>query len=110
MFTCPAARRRRRRCCTGSSNCRRRFAARTPSRAENMTRLDTLQASLESVLGSRIKTLVRDRGELTLTVRADDYLAVAKTLRDDASLKFEQLVDLCGVDYSSYKDEPWDGP
>jgi NADH-quinone oxidoreductase subunit C len=74
-----------------------------------MTRLDTLQASLESVLGSRIKTLVRDRGELTLTVRADDYLAVAKTLRDDASLKFEQLIDLCGVDYSSYKDEPRDG-
>ncbi len=74
-----------------------------------MTRLDTLQASLESVLGSRIKTLVRDRGELTLTVRADDYLAVAKTLRDDAALKFEQLIDLCGVDYSSYKDEPRDG-
>ena len=31
-------------------------------------------------------------------------------LRDDADLKFEQNVDLCGVDYSSYKDQPWEGP
>ena len=75
-----------------------------------MTRLDTLQAALESVLGSKLKKLVRDRGEITVTVREEDYLAVAKTLRDDASLKFEQLIDLCGVDYSTYRDEPWDGP
>jgi NADH-quinone oxidoreductase subunit C len=75
-----------------------------------MTRLDNLQAALESVLGGRIKTLVRDRGEITLTVAADAYLDVAKTLRDDPALRFEQLLDLCGVDYSSYKDEPWEGP
>jgi NADH-quinone oxidoreductase subunit C len=73
-------------------------------------RLDTLQAALGTVLGDKIKTLVRDRGELTLTVTASDYLAVAKRLRDDPALKFEQLVDLCGVDYSSYKDRPWEGP
>jgi len=35
---------------------------------------------------------------------------VATQLRDDATLGFEQLIDLCGVDYSSYKDMPWDGP
>jgi NADH-quinone oxidoreductase subunit C len=35
---------------------------------------------------------------------------VAKQLRDDKTLGFEQLIDLCGVDYSSYKDMPWDGP
>ena len=75
-----------------------------------MSRLDTLQAALEAVLGPKIKKLVRDRGEITVTVREEDYLAVAKTLRDDASLKFEQLIDLCGVDYSTYRDEPWDGP
>jgi NADH-quinone oxidoreductase subunit C len=75
-----------------------------------MTRLDTLQSALESVLGARLKKLVRDRGELTITVSADDYVAVAKTLRDEPSLRFEQLLDLCGLDYSSYKDEPWDGP
>ena len=74
-----------------------------------MTRLDTLQAALESVLGTRIKSLTRDRGELTLTVTAADYLATAQTLRDDPALRFEQLIDLCGVDYSSYKDQPRDG-
>ncbi|HJV63387.1 MAG TPA: NADH-quinone oxidoreductase subunit C [Albitalea sp.] len=75
-----------------------------------MTRLDTLQAALESTLGSKIKKLVRDRGEITVTVGADDYLGVAKTLRDEPSLHFEQLIDLCGVDFSSYRDQPWEGP
>ena len=73
-------------------------------------RLDMLQAALEGVLGDKIKTFKRDRGEITITVSSADYLGVAKTLRDDASLKFETLIDLCGLDYSSYKDQPWDGP
>lgn len=73
-------------------------------------RLDMLQAALEGVLGDKIKTFKRERGEITVTVSAADYLNVATTLRDDASLKFEQLIDLCGLDYSSYKDQPWDGP
>jgi NADH-quinone oxidoreductase subunit C len=71
--------------------------------------LDTLQAALEKVLGDRLKALVLDRGELTLTVKAADYLAAALQLRDDPALKFEQLIDVCGVDYSSYKDRPWEG-
>jgi len=73
-------------------------------------RLDALQAALAAVLGDRIKTLSRERGEITVTVAAADLLAVALLLRDDPALKFEQLVDLCGVDYSAYKDRPWDGP
>jgi NADH-quinone oxidoreductase subunit C len=75
----------------------------------SLTRLQTLQAAVESALGARVKKLVADRGELTLTVTQDDYLASALILRDDASLKFEQLIDVCGVDYSSYKDQDWDG-
>ena len=74
-----------------------------------MSQLDTLQAALESALGARLKTLVRDRGEITVTVGAADYLAAATVLRDHAELKFEQLIDLCGVDYSSWKDRPWEG-
>jgi len=73
------------------------------------SKLDTLQAALESVLGGRLKTLVRERGEIAITVAAADYLDAAHALRDHADLKFEQLIDLCGVDYSSYKDRPWDG-
>ena len=71
-----------------------------------MSRLDTLQSALEGALGDRIKALVRDRGEITITVSGKDYLDVATRLRDEASLHFEQLMDLCGVDYSTYRDEP----
>jgi NADH-quinone oxidoreductase subunit C len=76
-------------------------------------KLDTLQAALHSVLtavvGGAPLQLVRDRGELTLTVAAEHYLQVARTLRDHELLKFEQLMDLCGVDYAHYKDEAWGG-
>ena len=73
-------------------------------------RLDRLQAALEAAFGGQIKAFKRERGEITLTVNAADYLAVAKRLRDNPALKFEQLIDLCGLDYSSYKDQAWDGP
>jgi NADH-quinone oxidoreductase subunit C len=73
-------------------------------------RLDNLQAALENVLGGRLRSLVRARGEITITVAAGDYLDVARTLRDDPALKFEQLIDLCGVDYSTWQDRPWEGP
>ena len=72
-------------------------------------RLDKLEAALQTVLGDRIKTFKRDRGEITISVTAANYLGVAQTLRDDPTLKFEQLIDLCGLDYSSYKDQAWDG-
>ena len=74
-----------------------------------MSRLDTLQTALESALGARLKNIARDRGEITLTVAAADYTDTALILRDHADLKFEQLIDICGVDYSAYKDQPWEG-
>jgi NADH-quinone oxidoreductase subunit C len=72
-------------------------------------KLDTLQAALERILGDRVARLVRARGELTITVKAGDYFAVCKTLRDHPDLAFEQLIDLCGVDYSTYRDGEYDG-
>ena len=72
-------------------------------------RLDQLQAALQAALGDKIKTFKRERGEITITVTAANYLAVAATLRDNTTLKFEQLLDLCGIDFSSWKDQPWDG-
>ena len=74
-----------------------------------MSKLDTLQEALVAGLGDKVRKLDRAIGELTLTVAAADYLEVATTLRDRPELQFEQLIDLCGVDYSSYKDRPWDG-
>ncbi len=67
-------------------------------------KLDTLQAALQTVLGDKVKRLDKALGELTLTVSAADYLEVARTLRDHVDLRFEQLQDLCGMDYSTYKD------
>ena len=75
-----------------------------------MSKLDTLQAALESALGARLHKLVRDRGEITVTVSAIDYPEAARTLRDHPDLRFEQLIDLCGVDYANWKDQPWEGP
>ena len=74
-----------------------------------MAKLETLKAALEKVLGKRVQKLIEATGELTLIVKADDYLEAARILRDDPTLCFEQLIDLCGVDYSEYGDGAWDG-
>ncbi len=66
--------------------------------------IQTLEAALHEVLGDKVKLLESALGELTLTVSAADYHGVCQTLRDDARLGFEQLMDLCGLDYASYKD------
>jgi NADH-quinone oxidoreductase subunit C len=66
--------------------------------------IQTLEAALHEVLGDKIQRLDSALGELTLTVAPANYHAVAQILRDDARLGFEQLVDLCGLDYSQYKD------
>jgi NADH-quinone oxidoreductase subunit C len=47
---------------------------------------------------------------LTIVVKADDFLDIAKRLRDDRALGFEQLIDLAGVDYQTYGDGAYDGP
>jgi len=49
-------------------------------------------------------------GELTAEVKAPQYLETCALLRDDPSVKFEQLVDLCGIDYAAYADKPREGP
>lgn len=74
------------------------------------TKLETLKAALESALGERIAHLVEALGQLTLTVKVEDYLKVTQTLRDNSSLRFEQLSDLAGVDYSTYGEGAYEGP
>lgn len=72
-------------------------------------KLDRLCQNLREVLGERVATLTVDRGEVMLEVAAADYLAVATTLRDHADLRFEQAMDLCGVDYASYGEVAFTG-
>jgi NADH-quinone oxidoreductase subunit C len=77
--------------------------SRTPATAEQ------IGATVASVLGDKLKSIKIALGEVTVTVGAADYLACATLLRDSAGCKFEQLVDLCGIDYSEYKDGQYDG-
>ncbi len=73
-----------------------------------MADISKLQAALIGALGEQL-VLHTALGEITLECAAADYHAVMQTLRDHAELHFEQLIDLCGVDYSTYKNEVWDG-
>jgi NADH-quinone oxidoreductase subunit C len=66
------------------------------------TRLESLRDALLAQFGERIRTATLELGELTLEVGAADYHAIALELRDSAEYPFEQLIDLCGVDYSSH--------
>ncbi len=69
-------------------------------------KLQRLLDALNSTLGERIASLTEALGELTLEVKAADYRAVAEVLRDSETLGFEQLIDLCGMDYSTYGERP----
>jgi NADH-quinone oxidoreductase subunit C len=63
---------------------------------------DTLRDTVATVLGDKVRHIAVRHGEVTLEVRPADYLAVATLLRDAPGCRFEQLIDLCGVDYSEY--------
>src|SRR5882672_10177258 len=67
-------------------------------------KLQRLHDAAKNALGPWIVSLDERLGELTLVVKASDYREAARTLRDHPDLRFEQLVDLCGVDYSTYGD------
>ena len=73
------------------------------------TKLETLEAALRNALGDHISGLTVALGEITVVVKASSYLAAMRTLRDHADLRFDELIDLCGVDYSTYRDGEWDG-
>jgi NADH-quinone oxidoreductase subunit C len=74
------------------------------------SKLETLKANLEAAFSGRLLSVTEAIGELTIVVSAKEYQDIATRLRDDSSLRFEQLVDLCGVDYQTYGDGAYDGP
>lgn len=71
---------------------------------------EVLQQTIANVLGEKAQSIVIALGEVTVTVAAADYLAVAQILRDTPACCFEQMIDLCGVDYSDYKGVGCNGP
>lgn len=72
-------------------------------------KLDQLLSDLQATLGDKITKHVVALGEITIECKAADYLSVCKALRDSPNLKFEQLIDLSGVDYQTYGDGAYDG-
>ena len=72
------------------------------------THLETLETALRNALGESA-SITLALGEVTLVLKAADYLGAMTVLRDDAALRFEQLIDLAGVDYQTYGEGTWDG-
>jgi NADH-quinone oxidoreductase subunit C len=72
-------------------------------------KLEVLSQNLQKHFGDKLKTLTLALGEVTIEVSAADYLAVMGVLRDEPELCFEELIDLCGVDYSTYGEGAWQG-
>ncbi|MCS4533924.1 NADH-quinone oxidoreductase subunit C [Neisseria montereyensis] len=64
---------------------------------------------VQNLLGDKADKVTLALDEITVECRAENYFEIMKTLRDNEQAHFESLVDLCGVDYSAYKNEPWEG-
>jgi len=67
------------------------------------TRLETLSAALQTALGDKLVSATTALGEVTVVLKAEQLLAAGAILRDAPELAFEQLIDLCGVDYQEYQ-------
>jgi NADH-quinone oxidoreductase subunit C len=71
--------------------------------------LITLRDHLSGLLGDKLVSVQDKLEELTVVVKAVDLLSVMSLLRDAEKLRFEQMIDLCGMDYSEYGDGAWEG-
>ena len=72
------------------------------------TRIQQLSDSLQQAFGATLQSNTVAFKEATIEVSAKDLLNVCKTLRDDQQFAFEQLIDVCGVDYSEFGSTEWD--
>ncbi len=70
---------------------------------------EVLKNTISAALGSYVKDIAVALGEVTVVVEAENYLAAAQLLRNSSDCQFEQMMDLCGVDYSEYKDGAYEG-
>jgi NADH-quinone oxidoreductase subunit C len=78
------------------------------------TKLESLSIRLQDILGDALVQRIERLGELMLIVKPQAYVAAMRTLRDHPDCRFEQLIDLCGMDYSGYGDDgsgdsAWEG-
>lgn len=74
-----------------------------------MSLSEELKATVEHTLGDLASSVSVALGEVTVVVSAANYLKAATLLRDEPQLRYDTLIDLCGVDYSTYGDGTWQG-
>ena len=77
--------------------------------SENSVHPQATLRAVEAALGARVRHIALALGEVTVVVDAAHYLQAAELLRDAAGCRFEQLLDLCAVDYSTYGDGAYEG-
>lgn len=70
---------------------------------------EALRDVIVQSLGDRILRCVVRLGEVTVILKSEHYLEAMTILRDAPGCRFEQLIDICGVDYSAYRDGLWEG-
>ena len=71
---------------------------------------EAVRDAVAAALGDKVKRIDLKHGEVTVVVTAQNYLEAARILKDAPACRFEQLLDLCGVDYAEYRMGEWDGP
>ncbi len=71
------------------------------------SKVQQLSEALQRAFGARLVSNVVAAGEVTIEVSATELIAVCQQLRDDTAFGFEQLIDVCGVDYSEYGSAEW---
>jgi len=75
-----------------------------------MSRAEALASALREALGDKVREVLVALGEVTIVIDGADHLSVARVLRDDARFDFAQLIDLAGIDYSSFGETGSEGP
>jgi len=77
--------------------------------SEFAVRPEAIQDAVVAALGDKLRRIDIALGEVTVQVAPADYLAAMQSLRDAPGCRFDQLIDLCGMDYSAYRDGLWEG-
>jgi NADH-quinone oxidoreductase subunit C len=77
--------------------------------SEFAVRPEAIQDAVIAALGDKLRRIDIALGEVTVHVAPADYLAAMQTLLEAPGCRFDQLIDLCGMDYSAYRDGLWDG-
>jgi NADH-quinone oxidoreductase subunit C len=93
----------------GLKHCTTRNTIKGPGTAVSDSQAEKWLSTVLAALGGQAASHAVDRGEVMLVVKADAWLAAATQLRDDPTLRLTTLIDIAGMDYSTFGDGAWDG-